>query len=131
MIVLDSSYALALVMPDEAQPASVARVIQDRLTAPFIWPIEIANAMRNAVRRSRVTSDEVTALCAEVEAFEIEVVPPWNNNTQRYFEIAHSHALTPYDALYIDLALQRHCALATRDAALAQAARRIGIHVHD
>ena len=131
MIVLDSSYALALVMPDEAQPASVARVIQDRLTSPFIWPVEIANAMRNSVRRNRVTSDEVMALCAEVEAFEVEIVAPWSDSTQRYFEMAHSHALTPYDALYLDLALQRHCAIATRDGALAQAARRVGIYVHD
>ena len=131
VIVLDSSYALALVMPDESRPASVGKVIQDRLAAPFIWPVEIASAMRNAVRRSRVLSHEVTALCADVDRFEVEVVAPWHDHAQRYFEVAQSHDLTPYDAMYLDLALQRHCALATRDEALAQAARRVGIRVHD
>ena len=63
MIILDCSYALALVMPDEVRPASVHKVIRERLAAPFIWPVEIANAMRNAVRRRRVLSHEATALC--------------------------------------------------------------------
>ena len=61
MIVLDSSYALALVMPDETRPASMAQVLPQRLTAPFIWPVELANAMRNAVRRARLRD-----LCLEL-----------------------------------------------------------------
>ncbi len=131
MIVLDCSYALALVMPDESLPASVGRVIEDRLAAPFIWPVEIASAMRTAVRRSRLLVPEVSALCAKVDRFEVEVVAPWHDSAERFFEVASSHDLTPYDALYLELALQRHCALATRDAALARAARRVGVRVHD
>ncbi len=131
VIVLDSSYALALVMPDESRPASMRSVLQERLAAPFIWPVEIANAMRTAVRRSRVLGHEVTALCAEVDGFEVEVVAPWDDRALGYFEVAQSHDLTTYDALYLDLALQRRCALATRDTALARAARHVGVHVHD
>ena len=90
MIVMDSSYALALVMPDEARPASVARVMQDRLLAPFIWPVEIANAMRNAVRRQRLLEDEVNGLCDGVGEFEVDVVAPWHDSAQRYFEVAQA-----------------------------------------
>ena len=130
MIVVDSSYALALLMPDVSRPASVAQVMQDRLLAPFIWPVEIANAMRNAVRRNRLLEDEVSGWCAGVGEFDVEVVGPWHNAAQRYFEVAQAHQLTPYDAMYLDLALQRRCALATRDGALTQAARRVGVPVH-
>ncbi len=129
MIVMDSSYALALVMPDESRPASVSQVMQDRLLAPFIWPVEIANAMRNAVRRGRLLEDEVSGLCADVGEFDIEIVAPWHDSAQRYFEVAQAHQLTPYDAMYLDLALQRRCALATRDEALRQAARNVGVPV--
>ena len=130
MIVLDCSYALALVMPDEVRPASVSTVIRERLAAPFIWPVEIANAMRNAVRRRRVLSHEVTSLCAEVDELEVEVVAPWHDVARRYFEVALTHDLTTYDAMYLELAQMRHGALATRDAVLAEAARRVGIRVH-
>ena len=130
MIILDCSYALALVMPDEVRPASVHKVIRERLAAPFIWPVEIANAMRNAVSRRRVLSHEATALCADVDEFEVEVVAPWHDVARRYFEVAQTHDLTTYDAMYLELAQQRAGDLATRDAALAEAARRVGIRVH-
>jgi predicted nucleic acid-binding protein len=131
MIVLDSSYTLALVMPDEGRPHSIAEVMLDRLLAPSIWPVEIANAMRNGVRRGRVRDIEVAGLCANVGEFEVEVVPPWHDSPQRYFEVAQTHDLTPYDAMYLDLALQRRCALATRDEALAIAARRVGVRIYN
>lgn len=131
MIVLDSSYALALVMPDETRPSSLMAVLRERLLTPFLWPLEIANAMRSAVRRGRLLPPEVTGLFAAVEAFDIEVVPPAHHLPQRHFETCRTHDLTPYDALYLDLALERRCALATRDAALAHAARHVGLTVHD
>ena len=131
MIVLDSSYALALILPDEDRPVSLKQVILDRLVAPSIWPIEFANAMRNGVRRGRIRELEVAGLCADVGEFEVEVVAPTHDSPQRYFEVAQTHDLTPYDAMYLDLAMQRRCALATCDEALAAAARRVGVVVHD
>lgn len=130
MIVMDSSYALALVMRDEARPGSVGQVMQERLLAPFIWPVEIANALRNAVRRKRLVEDEVAAVCADVGEFDVEIVSPWHDTAQRYFDVAQAHRLTPYDATYLELALRRRCALATRDEALTLAARRLGVPVH-
>lgn len=131
MIVLDSSYALALVMPDESCPGSVARVMREPLLAPFVWPVEVANAMRSAVRRARLREHEVTGLCADLDHFDIEIVAPWQRAAQRWFEVAQAHDLTAYDAVYLDLALTRRCALATRDEQLAVAAQRVGLTVHD
>ncbi len=129
MIVLDSSYALALVMPDEQRPASLARVLDARLFAPAVWPLEVANALRNGVRRGRLLEDQIGGLCADLEEFEIDVVAPTHNLPKRHFEAAQSHALTPYDASYLDLAVQRRCALATLDQTLAAAATRAGLAV--
>ena len=49
---------------------------------------------------------------------------------KRHVDAALAHDLTPYDALYLELALQRRCALATCDADLAAAAQRAGVVVY-
>ncbi|MCM0609189.1 MAG: type II toxin-antitoxin system VapC family toxin [Ideonella sp. WA131b] len=127
LIVLDSSYAMALVMPDEVQPPSMATVLADELTAPFIWPLEIASAMRMNLRRGRLTPDDSEALFKRIASLRVEVMGPPHALPQRHVDAAQEHELTPYDTTYITMALQFSAALATRDRALAAAAARIGI----
>jgi len=130
LIVIDSSYALALVMPDERRPASMAATVKGRLVAPSVWPLEVANALRNGVRRGRLRDNQVPALCADLGEFAIEIVAPTHVLALRHFEAAAAHDLTPYDASYLELALLRRCALATLDQDLARAAERAGLAVH-
>lgn len=130
MIVIDCSYALALVMPDAVRPASMHAVMRDSLVAPMIWPLEIANAFRSSLRRKRLQERQIAELCAGVMEFDVEVVGAAHVTPQRYFDAALAHDLTPYDALYLDLAVQRRCALATCDDLLSAAAERAGVHIH-
>ena len=58
MIVVDCSYALAIVMPDERQPASAPQLADGMVLAPPIWPYEVANAFRSAVRRGRLADGD-------------------------------------------------------------------------
>ena len=131
MIVLDCSYTLAMVMPDEARPQSLEAVIHARLFAPAIWPVEVANALRNGLRRGRLVDDEVQAVCARVEAFEVETLATSDLGVRQRYLAAHAHDLTAYDAAYLELAVQRRCALATLDNQVAAAARRAGVAVLD
>lgn len=130
MIVFDSSYALALVMPDEQQPASKAKVVEDDLAAPFIWPLEIASALRNNLRRGRLSSEGAEVLLQRIAGLRVDVVGPMHSHPQRYFDAAQEHDLTPYDATYITMALRFSAALATRDRGLANVAQRLGILIH-
>ena len=130
MIVLDCSYTLAMVMHDEARPKSLERVITSRLLVPLIWPTEVANALRNAVRRRRLQDADVPGVCARIEAYAVETGPADGGVLLRYTS-AHTHDLSAYDAAYLDLALQRRCALATLDEHLAAVARRTGVTVLD
>ena len=127
MIVIDSSYALSLVMPDETRPASAGVVLQELLCAPMIWPVEIANGMRTGVRRHRMTREEAVALCADLNDWEVKIVAPLHDDASRHLDFALQHDLTPHDALYLALALQKRCAIATHDEALAKAASRTGL----
>jgi predicted nucleic acid-binding protein len=129
MIILDTSYALAMVMPDEARPATMASALETRLVVPSLWPLEVASALRNSVRRGRIKPEQVAPICAALDPFEIEVAAATHQQIFRHYELAQSNALTPYDAAYLELAMQRRCALATLDKALAAAASRLGVRV--
>lgn len=131
MIVVDCSYTMAMVMPDETRPASLSRALEGRLLAPALWPFEVANALRNVVRRGRLTGPDVPALCQRLEVYEIEVQAGSEGGVRQRYLASQTHELTAYDAAYLDLALQRRCALATLDARLAEAAARAGVAVLD
>ena len=129
-IVIDSSYALACLLPDESSPETMDAVLGEALVAPFIWPIEIASAMRNNVRRHRLRRAEAESLSRAIGGLGTTIVTPWHDEPERYLDVALAHDLTPYDAIYIDLCLAERSALATRDTVLALAAARVGIRIH-
>ncbi len=130
MIVIDSSYTLALLMPDETRPASMAAVVGEPLAAPTIWALELANALRTSLRRGRLRAAQVDELCVALGEFEVDVLAPPHGSPRKHFDAAQAHDLTPYDAMYLELALQWRSALATCDAALAVAAQRAGVAVY-
>jgi predicted nucleic acid-binding protein len=129
VIVIDCSYAMAMVMPDEARPASLGVVEQARLLAPPIWVFEVANAFRMAVRRSRLPGEEAARLARRIDDYAVELAGGETSVQQRVVA-AQSHELTAYDAAYLDLALLRRCPLATLDGRIAAQARRLGLVVH-
>ena len=129
MIVIDSSYTLALVMPDERHPISMHAVLAGQLAAPILWPLEIANALRCSLRRRRLLAAQAAGLLQRISELQVDVVNPSHTSPKHHFDAAQAHELTPYDAMYLELALQWRCALATCDQGLADAARRAGVEV--
>lgn len=128
-VVLDSSYALALALPDETPPASSDDVLAHTLIAPHLFPLEIATAALNTVRRRRYRPHEADEICEAIESLGVEVLAPPDVGPRHYLRMALAHGLSAYDTLYLDLALARHCPLATCDATLGAAARKVGVEV--
>ena len=129
-IVIDSSYALACMMPGERRPDTMGLVLKEILLAPFIWPVEIASAVRNGVRRRRFDRSQADALASHVAGLDARIIPPWHHEASRYLQLALAHDLTPYDAIYIDLCLSERAELATCDGELVHAASRVRIRIH-
>jgi len=127
VIVLDCSYTLAMVMPDEVRPASMAQTAAGRMLVPSLWPYEVANALRNGLRRRRVDEEQVAVVCTRLEGLRIETLGGADIGVRQRFVASQTHQLTSYDAAYIELALNLQCPLATLDAGLADAARRAGL----
>lgn len=130
MIVVDCSYTMAMVMPDEHRPRSLPVAEESRLVAPSIWVFEVANALHTAVRRGRLQPAQAALLSRRLEEYGVDVDGSDATVHQRYIA-AQTHDLTAYDAAYLDLALQRRYGLATLDDRLAALARRLGLVVHD
>ena len=130
MVVLDCSYLLAWLLPDETRPASLEAVLGEPLVAPALWPQQVAGALRSAVRRQRIDESAAARLCRAAEALDVELLPVRATTPAEWFALAQAHQLPPCDASYLDLALQRRLPLATRDAPLAAAARRAGVALH-
>ncbi|MGH8309459.1 MAG: type II toxin-antitoxin system VapC family toxin, partial [Steroidobacteraceae bacterium] len=125
--VLYSSIALAWVLPDEqfAEVDSIAeRLERESALVPVIWPLEICNALLMAQRRSRITTKQVSTALEALAGLAIEVdVDASMAAAGRGLALAQSLNLTVYDAMYLELAARRSCALASMDKRLREACR--------
>ena len=123
--VLDSSVALAWVLPDEANPT--LDLLCDRLTndvalVPPVWPLEIGNVLLVAVKRGRLKPREVSQLVTELRALPLEIdTASTEQALEATLALAQKYDLTTYDASYLELAKRRDLPLATLDTRLRQA----------
>jgi predicted nucleic acid-binding protein len=129
--VLDASFALTWCFDDETtgRADQVLRDLRsDYSLVPAIWPLEIANGLVVAERRGRIDAairDEFLGLLMTID-IRVETVDVVHTFAV-VLDLARREGLTSYDAAYLDLALRERLPLATRDAALAEAARRVGV----
>ena len=75
--VLDSSVALAWVLPDEGNSYAdelLERLIADGAVVPPIWPLEIGNVLLVALRRGRIRQEEFEATSVSASATLTEVI---------------------------------------------------------
>ena len=133
MFVLDSSVALALLLPDEQSAAAdslASRFLEGSVAVPTIWPLEVRNALLAALRSRRITAEEFQERLDVLSLLPVEIAPPADNaELKRTVALARRHDLSIYDASYVDLAKQRSLPLATLDAKLRKAcsAQRIAV----
>ena len=131
--VLDASVAIAWCFEDESTPASralLASLPAGSAVVPPLWHCEVANALLTAERRGRIDPPSTAHFLQLLERLPIHTDP---ESTGHAFgaaqHMARTHALTAYDAAYLELAHRLNLPLATRDEALAQAARAAGIRL--
>lgn len=129
-IVLDASYAIAVVMGDEPDPVSTDVVLAAQLLVPPIWTWEMGNILLVNLRRGRLGRPELPAVLQAVDTLAVRVEPAAALSVGEWLDLGDRHELTTYDAQYLDLALQQRCGLATQDRRLAEAAERLGLPVY-
>ena len=129
--VLDSSVTMAWVFPDEATEATNElrdSLVERRAFVPSLWPVEVGNVLLVATQRNRIRADDWREIRASLEELPIEIDPvttsrAWGTS----LELARTHQLSVYDAMYLELAMRLQLPLATLDRALQSAARTAGV----
>lgn len=126
--IVDASATLAWLL-HEANGEPVRRLIlQGDPIVPWLWRLEVANTILVLERRKRLTQTHATGLLGLVDEVEVEVVPePGGRSLVALAQFARPHQLTSYDAVYLELAMQRNRPLLTLDKNLRSAAERIGL----
>ena len=131
LFVIDNSIVMAWCFNDDKDDRAYA-VLESfehsEALVPAVWPLEVGNALIVAERRLRLSRATSACFLELLGALPIRVE---QESPERMFKevvsLAREQGLSTYDASYLDLAMRRGLPLATRDAALAQAAKRCEI----
>jgi len=94
---------------------------------PRLWHAETANLLLMAERRRRIEPERCEELLELLASLPIETRDESDRLRGPVLRLARAHRLSVYDAIYLDLAMERGLALATRDVALQKAARAEGV----
>jgi predicted nucleic acid-binding protein len=133
--VLDASVALCWCF--ENQATAYTEDIFDRIAAgedeasvPFVWPLEMVNALLRAERRKTLKVAQVTGFLEELSAWPIQVDTVGVGRAfQQILSTARQQNLSAYDAAYLELAIREGLPLATLDDDLRKAARAAGVKI--
>lgn len=127
-LVVDASVSASWFLPDEATPyteaALQATTVSD-VWVPALWLLEMDNLFLNAQRRRRINDAKRRELVEAAAALHLRIDREAVTMTA-IDALAARHALTAYDAAYLELALRRRLPLATQDGALQKAAQAAG-----
>ena len=129
--VLDTSVALAWHFEDEVSVYAervLDKLANDSALAPALWPLEVANGLTLALRRGRITQARLVRAIELSRNLNLTLVDvPPETAFGQVLDLAREHRLTVYDAAYLELAMREGLALATQDADLIAAAKRVGL----
>lgn len=133
-LVVDPSFALAWLLPDEAsgEAAALREEIENGAEAwiPAHWWLELGNGLLMAERRGRISAERLAQALSLMEALPFEEDDETAEQLSgRTFALARKHRLTIYDAAYLELAQRRGATLASFDADLLEAAEKEGVPV--
>lgn len=120
-VIVDASVALKWVLEEDGSEVARVLVADEALAAPDLLFIECANVLWVKARRGNLSVADAKAAYAAIEATPIRAIP-----AQLYAAAAQSIAFdldqTPYDSLYLAVALAERAILVSADEAFIKAA---------
>jgi predicted nucleic acid-binding protein len=133
LIVVDASIFVAWLLNEPRQSAEQEvwdALVSESALVPVHWPNEVANALRRAARRNRISVEEIGPTLQDLASFDIRLsTPPSVQDIEALTKDALRLDLSVYDLQYVNLARTHRLPLATIDAAMRSAARNVDVIV--
>lgn len=134
VFVADASVAVSWVIPSQASSATDGLLDQvmagSGIAVPSIWPFEVANSLVVLLRRKKILREDYLAARALFSGLRASIDDEGAHFTaERIADLALDRGLSVYDAAYLELAIRKRLALATRDADLSRAATHCGVRL--
>ena len=108
----------------------MGRIVAEGAIVPSLWRLEVANVLRNAVRRGRCNEAYVDRSLARLARLAIERDEETDDHAWgSTWTLARKEDLSLYGAAYLELAIRRRMSLASCDKALLAAAARRKVEV--
>lgn len=132
-LILDNSCTMAWLLRESTMADHDAfgqRLTDEGAIVPVLWSLEVANALIQGARRNRIDRSDVRKFLVALEQLPIVIDRQTADRAWgATLGLTETHALTIYDAAYLELAVRLNLQLATLDRRLAAAARSEGIEV--
>ncbi len=128
--VLDNSVVTGWYLPSQATDYSKAVAIRletDKALVPQLWQLELANVLKTACTKGRLTQAQARQILDTLSQLPIEVDNAAPPGQRPLFELAMRYNLSSYDAVYLELAMRHGLPLATQDEQLKLAATAAGV----
>jgi predicted nucleic acid-binding protein len=133
--VLDCSVTMSWCFEDEVD--SYSESVMDKLegceaVVPWIWTLEVANALISAERRARMTAADTSRFLRVLAgiAVLVDATPP-AKTMDELVALGRCHGLSAYDAAYLELAMREGLPIATLDGELRAAAAKAGVSIFE
>lgn len=127
-LVIDANIAIEWVAPEPETPVGQAALPfyeQSGGQAPGLFWAETHNVLLKLLRTKKIASDSYAA--AKDSLSDLGVALDDTPDRLRVIDLAERHALSVYDALYLEVTLRKASSLATNDQALRRAAAAEGV----
>ena len=128
--VLDNSVVTGWYLPSQAtgySDAVATRLEVEKALVPALWQLELANVLRTACTKGRLTQAQARQILDTLNQLPIEVDTAAAPGQRQLFELAMRYNLSSYDAAYLELAMRHGLPLATQDEQLKLAATAAGV----
>ena len=135
-LVIVASVVWSWCFPDEND--AVAQLVAHRFKqgdaalASSFWPHEVLNALLAGEKRKRISGEMIQTFLDDLASLPVTLEPcPAGIVFDRVQALSRRHelTLTPYDAAYLDLAIESGLALATLDEALVRSCESAGVRL--
>jgi len=132
-LVIDCSITMAWCFEDEG--SALADEVLDHLTeseawVPSLWPVEVANVLLVAERRGRLTPADSARFVELLRGLPIIIDDGTHERALGpVLSAGREHALSAYDATYLELAMRLGAVMATGDGRLRDACRGSGVPI--